>query len=407
MVFSRSGSDLLVTVPATGKVITISGTFNSANSDGIQQVQFADGTTWDRTTIGTNAWVRGTSGNDNLTLPSNGVTVDAGAGDDRIAVSGTGSDRIVFAMGYGHDTLGNPGTGYQRDDTLSLDDILSSDVQLTRIGDKLIVSVPATGNYQFYNGGTSIYGINTVAFADGTVWDRATIAANAWVRGTSGNDSLTLPADGVTVDAGAGDDRITVSGSGHDTIVFAMGYGHDTLDNPGTGYQRDDTLSLDDILSSEVQFTRSGDKLIVSVPATGDTFTVNYQFYNGGTSVYGINTVAFADGTVWDRATIAANAWVRGTSGNDSLTVPSDGVTVDAGAGDDTITVSGTGRDTIVFAMGYGHDTLNNPGSGYQRDDTLFLDDILSSDVQFTRSGDKLIVGLPATGDTFTINYQF
>jgi len=412
VVFSRSGSDLLVTVPATGKVITISGSFNSANSDGVQQVRFADGTMWDRATIVASAWVRGTSGNDNLTVPSNGVTVDAGAGDDTISVSGSGSDRIVFAKGSGHDTLTNPGVGYQRDDTLVLTDIRPSEIQLSHSGDKLIVSVTATGdtftvNYQFYNGGTSIYGINAITFVDGTVWDRATIAANAWVRGTAGNDSLTVPSDGVTVDAGAGDDTISVNGTGRDRIVFAKGYGHDTLTNPGSGYQRDDTLVLTDILPSEVQLSHSGDKLIVGVTATGDTFTVTYQFYNGGTSIYGINAIAFADGTVWDRATIGADAWVRATSGNDSLTVPSDGVTVDAGAGDDTISVSGTGRDTIVFGKGYGHDTLTNPGSGYQRDDTLSLADILSPDVQFTRSGDKLIVSVLATGDTFTVNDQF
>jgi hypothetical protein len=152
-----------------------------------------------------------------------------------------------------------------------------------------------------------------------------------------------------------------------DRIIFAKGYGQDKLDNTSSGYQRNDTLELIDILPSEVELTRSGNQLIVSVPSTGDTFTALWQFYNGGSSVYGINHIKFVDGTIWNRATIASNAWVRGTSGNDSIALPSDSVTVDPGAGNDTLSVSGNGSDRIIFAKGYGHDTLNNPDSGYNR----------------------------------------
>ena len=82
-------------------------------------------------------------------------------------------------------------------------------------------------------------------------------------------DSITLPATGITADAGAGDDTLTVSGNGSDRIIFAKGYGHDTLTNPGSGYNRDDTLALNDINPWEVQFTRSGDAMTLSVPLIG------------------------------------------------------------------------------------------------------------------------------------------
>jgi hypothetical protein len=75
-------------------------------------------------------------------------------------------------------------------------------------------------------------------------------------------------------------------------------FGQDTPDDTSSGYQRNDTLDLTDILPSEVQLTRSGNELIVSVPSTGDSVTALWQFSSGGSSVYGINNIEFADGTV-------------------------------------------------------------------------------------------------------------
>jgi Ca2+-binding RTX toxin-like protein len=412
--FSRSLADLndlIITVNATGEKITIDNHFTGTGS-GIEQIQFANGSTWDRAAILANAWVRGTAGADSFTAPVDGTTIIAGSGDDTTNFTGSGSDTIVFAKGDGHDVLDNTGSGYVRNDTLNLTDILPSDVVLTHSGDQMIISVPSTGDtftvkYQFFAGGSSVYGINNIKFADGTVWNRATILANAWVRGTTGADSITAPADGVTINPGRGDDTTNLTGSGSDTILFAKGDGHDVLNNTGSGYVRNDTLNLTDILSSDVVLTRSGDQMTINVPSTGDTITVKFQFFAGGTSVYGINNIKFADGTVWNRATILANAWVRGTAGADSLTLPSDGVTVVAGQGNDTISVSGNGSDTFIFAKGDGHDVITNPGSGYNRNDTLNLTNILPSEVVMTRSGDLLTIDVPSTGDQIKINFQF
>jgi hypothetical protein len=350
-----SGSDLVISLGSGADTLTVHNNF--AGTNGITAIKFADGTVWDRATISANAPIRGMSGNDYFNAPADGVTIIPGPGDDTVNLTGTGADLVEFAKGDGHDTLTNGGSGYQRNDTLYLTDILPSEVQLTRIDTKLIVSVPSTDDnvtvqYQFYDGGSSVYGINNIKFADGTVWDRATIMANAPIRGTSGNDYFNAPADGVTIIPGPGDDTVNLTGTGADLIEFAKGDGHDTLTNGSSGYQRNDTLYLTNILPSEIQLTRTDAELIVSVPSTGDSVTVQYQFYNGGSSVYGVNNIKFADGTVWDRATITANAPIRGTSGNDYINLPSDGVTVDAGAGDDTFSVSGNGSDRILFSKG-------------------------------------------------------
>jgi Ca2+-binding RTX toxin-like protein len=407
-------NDLLIVITATGKTLTV----KNELSQGINglTVTFADGVIWNARDIAnilaSSTSIYGTSGADSLNLPVDGYSIYPGKGDDSLTVSGTGGDTIVFAKGDGHDVLNNPDSGYDRNDTLSLTDILPSEVVLTRSGDALFIDVPSTGdqfkvNSQFWSDGSQIQGFNRIQFADGTVWDRAAIVSKAWIRSTNGNDLLSLPSNGITVDAGLGNDTINVSGTGGDTILFAKGDGHDVLNNPGSGYNRDDTLSLTDILPSEVVLTRSGDALFIDVPSTGDQFEVNYQFWGDGSQIQGLTHIEFADGTTWDRATIAANAWIRGTNGNDSLSLPSNGVTIDAGPGDDFITVGGTGADRIVFAKGDGHDTLDNSGSNVQRDDTLDLGDILPADILLSRSGDQMIVSIPATGDSFTVKYQF
>ncbi|WP_420970809.1 calcium-binding protein [Bradyrhizobium sp. B120] len=404
------GNDLFIGLGSGGYILTIHSYLNNAN--GITAVKFADGTVWDRQAIASQAVIRGTAGNDFIDLPSNGATVVAGQGDDTLSVSGSGSDRIVFAKGDGHDTLTNSGSGSSRDDTLVLTDINPSDIRLTRNGEVLTLAVLSTGDtftarYQFWGDGSQILGLSHIQFADGTIWDRATIASNALVVGTPGNDNIDAPTNGATIDLGLGDDRVNLSGTGADRVLFAKGDGHDMLDNSGSGYQRNDTLELTDILPSEVVLTRSDSQLLIQVPSTGDSVVVRWQFYSDGSSVYGINYIKFADGTIWDRSTIAVNAPVRGTAGNDSINAPADAATIIAGLGDDTVTLTGTGADRIVFAKGDGHDTLNNSGSGYQRDDTLDLTDILPSEVQLNRSGDQMIVKVPATGDSVTVLYQF
>ncbi|UHC17846.1 hypothetical protein LRS73_08315 [Methylobacterium currus] len=419
---ARFGDDIVLTIaPSTpdgsdGGQIILRGQLSPYWEKGIEQVVFADGTTWSANYLREAAKLKiieiiyGTGGNDSFATSESGVTIVGGRGDDTISVSGTGANTFRFSKGDGHDTITNPGSGYTRSDRLLLTDIKPSEVTLTRSGDALTVTVDSTGDtvraeYQFRGSGQD-YGVGSIQFADGTVWDRAAIAAHVVIMGTSGNDRLTVPSDGVTVQAGRGDDTISVSGTGANTFRFSKGDGHDTITNPGSGYTRSDRLLLTDIKPDEVTLTRSGDALTVTVDSTGDTVRAEYQFYGTGQD-YGIGSLTFSDGTVWDRAAIAAHIAIMGTDGNDSLSVPTDGVTVRAGRGDDTISVSGTGANTFRFSKGDGHDTITNTGSGYTRSDRLLLTDINPSEVTLTRSGDALTVTVDSTGDTVRAEYQF
>jgi hypothetical protein len=261
--------------------------------------------------------------------------------------------------------------------------------------------------------GTAVFDIaasNNIKFADGTVWNRSTIASNAWIRGISGNDSLSLPSDGATVAAGLGDDYVNLAGTGSHQIIFAKGDGHDTLDNTGSGYQRNDTLDLIGILPSEVQLSRSGNQLVVSVPSTGDTVTALWQFYNGGSSVYGINNITFTDGTVWNRSAISdatsTFTWA-GTSTNATLVGNNYGSNIFQ-FGDGAEVANGGARKNIYQAStASGDATINLPSSTGSKNELDFTGGIADNQLWFLQSGNDLRIDLLGTQTEVSIKDWF
>jgi len=80
-------NDFLIDITATGEVITIDD-YLLGKPTGIEQIQFADGTSWDRSQIEAVAWIQGTSGAD---------TITGTGGDDKILGKG-GDDTLLGAM---------------------------------------------------------------------------------------------------------------------------------------------------------------------------------------------------------------------------------------------------------------------------------------------------------------------
>ena len=67
IVLSHVGNDLILKVSSTGQQIEIDEHFYSTTSNyGIERIEFADGTSWDRAKINSEAWYRGTAGADSM-----------------------------------------------------------------------------------------------------------------------------------------------------------------------------------------------------------------------------------------------------------------------------------------------------------------------------------------------------
>jgi len=57
---------------------------------------------------------------------------------------------------------------------------------------------------------------------NGTIWNRATIQSEAWIRGTIGNDTLNGTSDADTLDGGPGNDALN-GAANSDTYIFGIG----------------------------------------------------------------------------------------------------------------------------------------------------------------------------------------
>ncbi|MFC4314216.1 calcium-binding protein, partial [Steroidobacter flavus] len=421
--------------------------------------------------------------------------LDGGAGND-VLVGGFGSDTYLFGRGDGQDTLYNEGDRYgsnidptvNRLDVLQFKEgVLPSEVTVQRVNSDLIVRIAGTTDQvtligYFVGDGTHAEGqaVNQLRFADGTIWDVATIksmvlqptsgddtilgyASNDTLNGAAGNDTLKGAAGNDTLDGGVGNDTVLgedgndviyggdgvdtlqgnlgddhliggagndylygeeaeggihpsrigndildggagndvlVGGFGSDTYLFGRGDGQDMLYNEGDRYGSniDPTVNKLDVLQfkegvlpSEVTVQRVNSDLIVRIAGTTDQVTLIGYFVGDGTHAEGqaVNQLRFADGTIWDVATIksmvlqptsgddtilgyASNDTINGAGGNDTLKGAAGNDTLDGGVGNDTVLgedgndviYGGDGVDTLQGNLGDDH-LIGGAGNDY------------------------------------------
>ena len=379
ILLSHVGNDLMIKINATGHQIEIDQHFWSTTTNyGIERIDFADGTSWDRATINAAAWYRGTTGADTLSGSNFNDTFHGGTGNDTLN-STTGSDTFIYASGDGNDFLNEDSGSTSEIDVLRLTNLLASDIVLSHVGTDLMLKVNSTGEQieideHFYST-TSNYGIERIEFADGTSWDRTQINSEAWYRGTAGVDTMSGSNFNDTLHGAGGNDIFNTS-TGSDTFVYASGDGNDLI-NEGTGSTSDiDALRFTNLNASDITLTRIGTDLMVDINATGARIEVDEHFWST-TANWGVERFEFADGTVWNLAQINSQAWYRGTSsgetitgsafddnidglaGNDTLNGSTGADQLVGGAGNDSLT-GGTGDDTFVFKANFGLDTVQD-----------------------------------------------
>ncbi|MBY5646346.1 calcium-binding protein [Rhizobium leguminosarum] len=360
----RSGPDLRVKILSTGNEITVWQQFSSQSDyAGIERIEFADGSSWDRSVImaAESGEITGTSGNDTLNGTSSDDVFNGGLGDDRLYGAG-GTDVYVYSSGDGSDYLDDEATEPNSVDTLRFTDINASDISVARNGVNLDITVLATGDVitideQWYDE-TGYWGFEKIEFADGSFWNRSDIMAigaspGGLITGTAGNDTLSGTSGADTFVGGQGDDHM-LGGRGADVYVYTSGDGTDYIDDEANEPESVDTLRFTDINASDISAARNGVNLDITILATGDVITLDEQWYSDA-AYWGFEKIEFADGYSWNREVLMnitnTVAPMIGTIGSDSLLGTAGEDVISGLAGDDQLQ-GGNGSDRIDGGAG-------------------------------------------------------
>jgi Ca2+-binding RTX toxin-like protein len=371
---SNSGARgaLEVSIVGTGDAVTVLGFFFNQEGvtayNGVQQVRFEDGTTWDTARLqsmvlvptvgddhisGTNASdnLLGGAGNDTLLGLGGNDTLTGGLGNDFLQ-GGTGSNTYVFQRGDGQDFIRNEGDENPlAENGLQFGaGIVAANVRLERLGADLVIkiqdstdSVTVQQAFAMPNGSSAAVGIKWVGFADGTVWNQATLASmlavatsgndqlggfdtndvidgklgddtlyggggNDALTGGAGSDKLYGGAGNDALDGGAGDDDLDGS-FGSNTFYFGRGYGRDIISTRYTYAQNADVIRLAaDIAVSDISVIQFGNALVLGIGSTSDTLLIEDYF---SWDVGRCFTIQFGDGTSWGSTDVAVKAVER------------------------------------------------------------------------------------------------
>jgi len=411
--FSRSvgSSDLIITVTATGDVITIDRHFT--NNYAIELIVFQDGSTWGKQEI---AWaampvITGTSADETLTGTSLGERFEGGGGNDTLEGQ-SGSDVYHYTPGDGDDVI-EEGNHFGDDDRLAFESgVTPDDIILTRSTtdkDDLTISF-TTGsgevfiNEQFRSGG---YGIEEISFSNGVVWDEATLRSEYLLRSVTDGDDTILAFDGKDVlSGGLGNDSLQ-GGNGSDTYHYEAGGGDDTIYDTGSVSNVDRLIFGAGLRSTDVQLTRGTDLDDMTISFAGHSGSVflNEQF---GRTQDGVDEFIFADGVVWTDEELASEYLRRQTTTGDDVIKGFDGNDVIVGGEGNDDVEGGIGSDLYVYRKGDGNDVLYDSGSSSDTD-TLQLVDINPEDVTLSRVSTTtrdILITVHATGETILLDDQ-
>ncbi len=436
-------SDSVTMLPGTGgrAIIVIDSQHavfvGGATTGGVQSVQFTDrlvdmdrlvGETYTRQVSGTVAAAAGRifggTAADTLTAAdgATGAELSGGRGNDLVTLAASGGATLRFSAGDGVDRVkagyelgSGPRTG---DNVLKLGPGLSlADLQLTKLSaGQYSLRIGSSGDaITFLMNDDDVAGAQSrpferIEFSDATqatwqdVLDRAIevqlpASGTEPVFGTNGTDRIAGGTASRTIDAGAGDDEIVagtgnellLGGRGNDRYVFAAGFGFDKVDNSAAPAGEVDVISFGTGLArADATLTKAANDLFVSFSSSGDTLQVIGFFANASTE-----TIAFADGSSFDRLTIPAYS----TSLQNLATIGSDVVTLsaapdyfDALAGNDVVH-GGDGNDTLMGNDG------NDELHGDAGNDLLHSGDGVNA--LFGEDGNDTLIGLgyPTTLD--------
>jgi len=315
LTFERVGNALLIKIAGTGDdIITSEDFFDDwgSKNKGIDTIRLSDGTVLDREDIRSRTTTVGDGRSNLITDSANDDIIRGGQGHDEIHISG-GRDTIIWAPGDGDDVIVSGGDDGANVDTLILAGVAVNDVELSRVGDALVIKHLATQELitdaYFFSGaaGSSGLGIDKIQFADGVTWGRDVIRAAAWIRGNNQLNGLSGTSGADTFDGGRGADTLS-GGLGDDIYLWRKGDGNDTISDHDYTKVSSDRLTLLDVKPGEIELLRRGTSLVISITTTGETIEIANQFREVSSIIedwnktgYGIEFIEFGNGVQWSR----------------------------------------------------------------------------------------------------------
>lgn len=378
---------ILVTIGAGFDGLYVGTTGNVFGAQRIEQFHFADGTSLSFADLIARGFeINGTGFDDVLFGTDLADRFHGGLGNDRLTGQ-EGHDSYFFSIGDGMDTIVDVASFGAENEIVFGAGITSADLRLEFAPDQsdpnqsdLLIRVGTGGDalrldtFEREN----VLGPRTVEsfrFADGSILTYEQLLARGFdLAGTDGDDQVmgTNVADRIVAGAGAdvlrggfGDDQLDggadhdrlIGGQGNDTYLFGPGAGRDTI----VEFQGNlDVIRMaPSVMPADVLVARHNYDLILTLNGGTDRLTVSYYFLAAPLQ---IELVQFADGTVWDPATIAGltKPVILGTEGPDSLSGTSGDDRVVSLAGDDQLTGlagddlldGGTGADQLIGGLG-------------------------------------------------------
>jgi Ca2+-binding RTX toxin-like protein len=542
---SSNYMDLVILIKESGETVTVergiyNATVNANNYYSIQAIEFADGTAWEWSDMaarpmhlsGTiaNATVHaladggilidneygntlqgssvddrllGGSGNDTLKGNNGNDILHGGAGDDSLD-GGAGDDVYLFNLGDGHDVISDYEYRTGKNNVVRLGEgITAANIELLAKPTNgnysdLIIRIKSTGETitvlsgMLYNTANSAnyYSIQSIEFADDTVWEWSDIAAqpmtlmegsynnygyaaseggilhgNAadnkmWgsayadaLYGGAGNDTLFGYAGDDILHGGAGDDSLD-GGAGDDVYLFNLGDGHDVISDYEYRTGKRNVIRFGaGITAANIEFLAKPTNgnysdLIIRIKSTGETITVlNGMLYNTANSsnYYSIQSIEFADGTVWEWSDIAAQPMtvmegsysnygyaafeggiLHGNAADNKMWGSANADALYGGAGADTLLgyagddilhggagadrlEGGAGDDVYLFNLGDGHDVIYDYEYRTGKNNVIRLGEgITAANIEFLAKPTNgnysdLIIRLKSTGETITV----
>ena len=449
LTFRCEGNNLRIVVnnDETQGIILVNFFYNNTNK--LNDIRFADGSTFNLATSGltldqhfsSGNTITGTDYDDTINAQNTySVTINAGNGSDDIT-AGDGNDTInagngnnIIRGGKGNDSLSggngddtyiyNIGDGFDIiNDSQGSDKIIfgtgisKDDLTFTQKGNSLVITLNqdtsqgieiANYYYQVSNQ------IEELLFSDGSSLllpqtdmvlqqgeEGETISgtnSNETIYGNGGNDTINGGYGNDVIIGGQGNDTLN-GGGDSDTYVYNLGDGLDTItDNAGSNK----IVFGEGIARSNLGFTQIGNNLLIYL--NGDKnqgIVINNFFYNDS---YKIGEIHFADNSVFylsetgltldqsdrtDNMTISGTDYddtITGGSGNDTINAGDDDDVLIGGKGNDTLN-GGYGRDTYIYNRGDGADIINETRGN---DKIKFGAGITQDDLTFTQEGNNL-----------------